>query len=199
MLETFVADTYGYAGRRKPSVLSGRVICWQCCLQDVRDNKTEAANAAPQALRLCQMVGSTAPHANIPMHYGYATSISRHAPAIAPVVTIMIDYLYIHIVFESDDLSHTYFAQITVIPIWTGKVVSTNHSVAEQHVIAPAKLAEGRLVLCVYSSQAQFHCVPQDCLLGHRFTASSRCISKFLLDCGRLPSSRRVQSRHHPH
>ena len=29
-------------------------------LQDVRDNKTEAANAAPQALRLCQMVGPAA-------------------------------------------------------------------------------------------------------------------------------------------
>ncbi len=28
-------------------------------MQDVRDNKVEAANAAPQALRLCQMVGST--------------------------------------------------------------------------------------------------------------------------------------------
>lgn len=35
---------------------------------DVRDNKTEAANAAPQALRLCQMVGPATPSFNTFFH-----------------------------------------------------------------------------------------------------------------------------------
>ncbi len=39
------------------------------CVQDVRDNKVEAANAAPQALRLCQMVGSTWPTLFVSMHH----------------------------------------------------------------------------------------------------------------------------------
>ena len=39
------------------------------CVQDVRDNKVEAANAAPQALRLCQMVGFTWAIISVSMHY----------------------------------------------------------------------------------------------------------------------------------
>ena len=39
------------------------------CVQDVRDNKVEAANAAPQALRLCQMVGSTWATIFVSMHH----------------------------------------------------------------------------------------------------------------------------------
>ena len=38
-------------------------------LQDVKDNKAEAASAAPQALRLCQMVGLTASPAQSQMCY----------------------------------------------------------------------------------------------------------------------------------
>jgi hypothetical protein len=38
-------------------------------MQDVRDNKVEAANAAPQALRLCQMVGSTWATLFVSMHH----------------------------------------------------------------------------------------------------------------------------------
>jgi len=43
--------------------------CTPACVQNVRDNKVEAANAAPQALRLCQMVGSTWATTFVSMHH----------------------------------------------------------------------------------------------------------------------------------
>lgn len=112
-------------------------------LQDVRDNKTEAANAAPQALRLCQMVGFTAPHVNIPMHYDLETTSISHVHCIAvALATPMTVYIYMYIVFERAGLSNTHFAQIA-ISISTVKMVLTSQPVAEQHVRSPAKVWSG--------------------------------------------------------
>lgn len=55
----------------KHDVLCGRgsLSYIPSCVQDVKDNKVEAANAAPQALRLCQMVGFTWPILFVSMHH----------------------------------------------------------------------------------------------------------------------------------
>ena len=114
-------------------------------LQDVRDNKTEAANAAPQALRLCQMVGSTASNFHTHMHCGSKTSTSSHTYAIALVLPLTnADTIcqhecvsYIHVVYESGGLSQTQFAQMFIMSHSTVKVVI--FKVAEQPVRAPAK------------------------------------------------------------
>ena len=107
-------------------------------LQDVRDNKTEAANAAPQALRLCQMVGSIALNVNTPVHFGFETTSSSHVQCIAKVLVLtqMTICIYMHLVLGS--LSHTHWAQITM-SISTVMVVFISQPVAEQHVISPAK------------------------------------------------------------
>ena len=109
-------------------------------LQDVRDNKTEAANAAPQALRLCQMVGFIALNVNTPVHFGFETTSSSHLQCIAKalVLTQMAICIYLHLVLVSAGLSQTHWAQI-IMSIWTVKVVFDSQPVAEQHVISPAK------------------------------------------------------------
>ena len=114
-------------------------------LQDVRDNKAEAANAAPQALRLCQMVGSTASSFHTHMHCGSKRSTPSHTYAIALVLPLMdADTIcqhecvsYIHVVYKSGGLSQTHFAQTSMMSSSTVKVVRSK--VAEQPVIAPAK------------------------------------------------------------
>lgn len=113
-------------------------------LQDVRDNKTEAANAAPQALRLCQMVGSTASNFNTHMHRDSKTVTSSHSHAIAVVLPLLAaDTVncqhecvpYIHMVFRSDGLCQTQISQISMISLLTIKVFCSE--VAEQPVIVP--------------------------------------------------------------
>ena len=118
-------------------------------LQDVRDNKTEAANAAPQALRLCQMVGSTASSFNTQMHHESWTITSTHTHAIAVVLPLMdADTIHQHecmshcyMVFEGGGLSQTHVFQMSMMSISTVKVVCSK--IAEQPVIAAAKTQAG--------------------------------------------------------
>lgn len=118
-------------------------------LQDVRDNKTEAASAAPQALRLCQMVGSTTSSFNTQMHHDSWTTTSTHTHGIAVVLPLMdadtthqhecMSYNYMFC--ESGGLSQTHVSQMFMISISTVKVVCSK--IAEQPVIAPAKTWAG--------------------------------------------------------
>lgn len=110
-------------------------------LQDVRDNKTEAASAAPQALRLCQMVGFTAPNISSHMCHGSQTTISSHSRAIGLVLPLKAADKCIYMAFQSGGLFQSHIAQMSMtMSISTAKVVS---KVAEQHVIACSKFWRG--------------------------------------------------------
>ena len=111
-------------------------------LQDVRDNKTEAANAAPQALRLCQMVGSTASNFHTDMHCGFEINSSSQTHAIAVVLPLLDAACqhecvsYTNMVFESGGLFQLHIAQ-SMTSGSTIKMVCSE--VVEQPVIACAK------------------------------------------------------------
>lgn len=122
-------------------------------LQDVRDNKTEAASAAPQALRLCQMVGFTAPNFNSQMHHGSQTTISSQSNAICLMLQLKAADKCVHIVCQNGGLCRSYVAPTFLRSISTVKVVS---KVAEQPVIARSKFGlSGYMVLYATLNQAQ--------------------------------------------
>lgn len=134
-------------------------------LQDVRDNKTEAASAAPQALRLCQMVGFTAQHVDSQMHHGSKTTISSHSHAIVLMLTPKAADKCIYITFQIGGLFQSYVAQLSMMSVSTVKVVS---KVAEQPVIARSKFGLGGHVV-LYATLNQAHA--QNCtvyMLGYR-------------------------------
>ena len=175
-------------------------------LQDVRDNKTEAANAAPQALRLCQMVGSIAPNSNFQMHYKTSTSSHIHAIVVALSMmaadTVMAADSYSYMVFNSGCLSKTYIAHIFLMSISAVKVICT--TLDEQPVTVPAKKWAGVATLCYVPTRITYRLsfLSQWCLFSHKRTAGAvihfriDVLEHVVADCSQV-DLHSLKCRHH--